>query len=340
LVAHDLFGKPDATFPDHAFLVPHDLFGKPDATFPDHALMAERRRFQLFLDSIVGALVRGLLGAIKRMDRRRTANLAGAFLRKLGPLLPEHRVGRDNLRTAFPQKSAAEIEQILSGVWDNLGRIAVEFAHLDEFSVAGVGAPSPDMITYTPETAARYDGIIHGEKPTVGFAAHLANWELPAVVVKALGVKTAVLYRRPNVAPVNEIIVKLREPLMGELISAGLSAPLQLARLSDSGVHVGMLVDQHYTKGVEVIFFGRRCMANPLIALLARQTECPIRGMRAVRKPDGNSFSVEVTDPIEPVRDAEGGIDVGRTMQAITSVVEGWVREHPEQWLWLHRRWR
>jgi Kdo2-lipid IVA lauroyltransferase/acyltransferase len=320
-------------------LVEHDLFGNPDAT-PDHALMAVRSRFQLFLDSIIGALVVGLLGAIKRMDRRRTANFAAAFMRRIGPLLSEHRIGRDNLRAAFPQKSADEIEQILAGVWDNLGRIAVEFAHLDEFSVEGAGPDGPDMITYTPETAERYQHIIHAEKCTLGFAAHLANWELPAVVAKALGDKAAILYRRPNIAPVNDAIVKLREPLMGELISTGLSAPTQLARLAHAGTHIGMLVDQHYTKGVEVMFFGRRCMANPLIALLARQTECPIRGMRVVRKADGNSFSVDVTDPIEPVRDANGGVDVARTMQAITSVIEGWVREHPEQWLWLHRRWR
>lgn len=302
--------------------------------------MAVRSRFQLFLDSIVGGLVVGLLGAIKRMDRRRTANAVGAFMRRIGPFLPEHRTGRDNLRAAFPQKSDAEIEQILAGVWDNLGRIAVEFAHLDEFCVERVGPQTADPISYTPETAERYEHVLHGEKPTLGFAAHLANWELPAVVVKALGANAAILYRRPNIAPVSDAIVRLREPLMGELVSTGLSAPVQLSRLAQTGVHIGMLVDQHYTKGVEVIFFGRRCMANPLIALLARQTECPIRGMRVVRKPDGNSFSVEVTEPIEPVRDAQGGIDVARTMQAITAVIEGWVREHPEQWLWLHRRWR
>ena len=101
-----------------------------------------------------------------------------------------------------------------------------------------------------------------------------------------------------------------------------------------------MLVDQHYTSGVEVIFFGRRCKVNPLIAQLARQTGCAIHGMRVVRQPDGNSFSGEITDAIEPARDAEGRVDVRGTMQAITSVVEGWVREYPEQWLWLHRRWR
>ena len=62
--------------------------------------------------------------------------------------------------------------------------------------------------------------------------------------------------------------------------------------------------------------------------------------MRVVRQADRNKFWAEITDEIAPVRDAEGKIDVAGTMQAITSVVEGWVREHPEQWLWVHRRWR
>jgi KDO2-lipid IV(A) lauroyltransferase len=68
--------------------------------------------------------------------------------------------------------------------------------------------------------------------------------------------------------------------------------------------------------------------------------ECPIQGARVVRRADGNSFLMEMTDPIEPTRDAQGMIDIAGTMQTITTVIEGWVREHPEQWLWLHRRWR
>jgi len=127
---------------------------------------------------------------------------------------------------------------------------------------------------------------------------------------------------------------------MGELIPTGLDAPVRLARLLESGVHVGMLADQHYSKGIEVIFFGRRCLANPLIAMLARQTELPIYGMRVVRKADGNSFWGEISAPVQPARDPDGRIAVQGTMQAITSVIEGWIRQFPEQWLWLHRRWR
>jgi Kdo2-lipid IVA lauroyltransferase/acyltransferase len=73
---------------------------------------------------------------------------------------------------------------------------------------------------------------------------------------------------------------------------------------------------------------------------LARQTGCPIHGLRVIRNPDGNSFMAEITEEITPVRDADGELELTGTMQAITTVVERWVREYPEQWLWLHRRWR
>ena len=274
------------------------------------------------------------------MDRKRAANFAGALLRKVGPLFKEHRVGREQLRAAFPEKSDAEIEKILAGVWDNLGRVAAEFVHLDEFAIAEEGASAPDAVILPPETLERARRILNGSKPTLIFASHLANWEIPAVVAKRFGANTAVLYRRPNIAAISDAVIKLRAGVMGQMIPTNLSAPVRLAHLLQSGVHVGMLVDQHFTKGVDVTFFGRTCKANPLIALLARQIECPIHGMRVVRLPDGNSFWGEMTDPIDPPRDAEGRIDIQGTMQAITTVIEGWVREHPEQWLWLHRRWR
>jgi KDO2-lipid IV(A) lauroyltransferase len=297
-------------------------------------------RFKKLLDSAAGALTVGLLSAIKHTDRKRMANFAGALMRRIGPLLKEQRIGREQLHAAFPEKSDAEIEKILGGVWDNLGRIAIEFAHLDEFCVEGFGRQTKDVITYPPESQARYDWIMKSGNAAIGFAAHLANWELPGIGAKLIGVKSAVLYRRPNIDAIDGVIIKLREPLMGELIPTGLDAPVRLGRLLQEGVHVGMLADQHYTRGVAVNFFGRPCLANPLIAMLARQIELPIYGMRVVRKPDGNSFWGEISEPVEPVRGADGRVDIKGTMQAITSVIESWIRQYPEQWLWLHRRWR
>ena len=126
---------------------------------------------------------------------------------------------------------------------------------------------------------------------------------------------------------------------MGTLIPAGREAPLKLAEALQNNQHVAMLVDQYLTNGVDVTFFGRKTKANPTLARLVRQVECPIHGVRIIRLPN-HRFRAELSEEVKPVRDASGQIDIAGTMQAVTSVIEGWVREYPDQWLWLHRRWR
>jgi Kdo2-lipid IVA lauroyltransferase/acyltransferase len=100
-----------------------------------------------------------------------------------------------------------------------------------------------------------------------------------------------------------------------------------------------MLVDQHVADGIDVVFFSRKCKVNPALAWFARRFDCPIYGSRAIRLPD-HRFQLELTEALCPPRDQDGKIDVSGTMQMITTIIEGWVREYPEQWLWMHRRWR
>jgi KDO2-lipid IV(A) lauroyltransferase len=301
--------------------------------------MTLRRRLRKLRDAAFGHLAVFALKAVRRVDPHRMADMLGTFMRRIGPWLPEHKIGRTNLIAAFPDKSPAEIDKILSGVWDNLGRLAAEFAHLDRIWDHDPARPGESHITFDPEGEQRFIKLRDDGKPALIFAAHLANWELPALPGAAHGRPSAVLYRAPNLGPVADEILGMRSLNMGRMIRTGLDAPVKLAEALHEGLHVGMLVDQYYVRGVPVTFFGRQTMANPLIARLARQVECPIHGVRAVRLP-GHRFYTELTPEIAPVRDADGKIDVQGTMQKITDVVEAWVREHPEQWLWLHRRWR
>ena len=90
---------------------------------------------------------------------------------------------------------------------------------------------------------------------------------------------------------------------MGTLIPAGRDAPLKLAEALQKGQHVAMLVDQYLTNGVEVTFFGRKTKANPMLARLLRQIECPIHGVRIIRLP-GHRFRAELSEEVKPVRDA------------------------------------
>jgi Kdo2-lipid IVA lauroyltransferase/acyltransferase len=298
------------------------------------------QRAKATADAVLGWLAVGTLRVIRATNRKRMADVAGGFMRRVGPWLKEHRIGRANLAAAFPEKSAEELEAILRGVWDNLGRVAAEFAHIDRLQMFHPDPDGKGDILYTSEAYDRFQELRRDGKPALIFAAHLANWELPALVACRYQLDTTVLYRRPNIGAVSDAVIDIRQGSMGTLVATGLDAPVKLGRVLEAGGHVAMLVDQHYVNGVDVTFFGRRCKANPFIARLARQVDCPIHGTRVVRLPDRHRFRVELTDAIAPARDADGRIDVAGTMQAITSVIEGWVREYPEQWLWMHRRWR
>lgn len=289
--------------------------------------------------AVLGAVAVGILRSVRRFDPKKTTAFGARCMRAIGPFMPEHRVGRDNLRAAFPEKSYEEIDAILTKVWDNLGRFGGEFAHLDRVWDYDPERPDRSRIQLPEATIAIFDKLLNDGKGALIFSAHLGNWELPALAAPAYGLDSAVLFRRPNIAAVDRAVQRIRAVNMGEMIATSLDAPVRLANALQRGVHVGMLVDQHYSKGVDVTFFGRPAKANPLLARLAQKVECPIHGTRIVRLPD-DRFRAEVTEEVEPVRNASGTIDVQATMQKITSIIEGWIREHPEQWLWLHRRWR
>jgi KDO2-lipid IV(A) lauroyltransferase len=291
-------------------------------------------------NAAVGTLAVLLLKLVRLVDVNRMANFGGWLLRTIGPRFRENDIARQQLTAAFPEKSSAEIDTILRGVWDNLGRVGAEFAQLDRLWDYDAAHPErPSRVEFRQEDTERFDRLAQDGKPALIFAAHLANWELPAICAATHGLDSAVLYRRPNITAVDRWLRQTRAASMGSLIATGLNAPMQIADALKRNAHVGMLVDQYFVRGVEVTFFGQRTMANPLLARLAQHFDCPIHGVRIVRLPD-NRFRVELTDEIKPARDADGKIDIAATTQIIMSVVEGWIREHPEQWLWLHRRWR
>ncbi len=294
---------------------------------------------QTILDRLLGGLVSLLLGLLGRFDPDRASAFCGRLLRRVGPWLPQHRVGRENLRAAFPDKDAVWIEAILRGAWENLGRVAGEYVHLGRMWDLDPARPDAGRIIVDPAAIALFGQLRDDGKPALIFAAHLGNWELPALAAPAHGLDSAVVYRMPNNRAIADRIIAIRQGLMGRLIRSRPEAVFEMARALEQGGHLGMLVDQHFSRGVEIDFLGRKCWANPTIARLARQFDCPVVGTRSIRLP-GNRFRVEGTAPLDLPRDADGKINVAAATQAINDIVAGWVREHPEQWLWFHRRWR
>jgi Kdo2-lipid IVA lauroyltransferase/acyltransferase len=278
-----------------------------------------------------------LFKLIRRTDFDRTADFAAWALRKLGPRLRGHRTARANLVAAYPEKSAAEIEQILAGMWEDLGRLVVEYVNLDR--LIDSADPNCGRIVVAPGTLETLGRIRDDGKPAVLFTSHLASYEVGAIWVERLGLDLAIFYNPSNFGPLSEQLAAMQKNSMGRLIRSGPDAVWKIREAMKEGLHLALFADQHFANGVDVTFFGRRCKANPMAARFAQLFNCPVHGFRAVRLP-GNRIYVEFTEELPMPRGADGKIDIAGAMQTITALIEGWIREHPEQWLWLQRRWR
>jgi Kdo2-lipid IVA lauroyltransferase/acyltransferase len=282
-------------------------------------------------------VVRGVFALARALGPDRSSAIGGAIARRLGPLLPQHRIGLENLRAAFPDKSEAEIRAILAGAWENIGRLGAEYPHLGQLF---------DYDHYSGEIGRiEVDGIEHfialaeDGKPALIFSAHLANWELPPICAARYGLDSTVVFRPPNEPAAAHVLHEIRSQTMGGLEAARQGAAFAMRGVLERGGHLGMLIDQHFTRGVTVDFLGRPAFTNPIMGKFARAFDCPVHGVRVIRLPAGR-FRLQLTPALDLPRDAEGLVDVQGAMQAMTRVVEDWVREHPEQWLWMHRRWR
>jgi KDO2-lipid IV(A) lauroyltransferase len=305
-------------------------------------MAARKPPFQAATARLLGALmagaVRGVFGLARLLGPERSSDVGAWLARKVGPLLPQHRIALANLKAVFPEKTEAERQAIARGAWANLGRTGAEYAHLAELFDFHPDALEPGRV----EVA----GIEHfmqlrdDGRPGIIFSAHLGNWELPAICAARFGLDATAIFRPPNDPAAARLVHEVRSGTMGGLTasSAG-GAAFAIAGVLERGGHLGQLIDQHFTRGVTTSFMGRPALTNPLLAKLARHHDCPVHGVRVVRLP-GHRFRIELTPPLDLPRDERGLVDVPAAAQAMTAVIEGWVREHPEQWLWMHRRWR
>ena len=265
-------------------------------------------------------------------------NTTEKFGRFLGMIFPRTKVARKNLKHAFPEKSDAEIEQILRDMWGNLSRTAAEYAYLDK--IFDFDDQNPSQGRFEIAGIENFTKLAELDGPAICFTAHTGNWELLPVGSAAYGVNITALFRPPNNKYIAERVLAARTTSSGHLVPSKAGAAWALARIMDKGGKVGLLIDQYYTRrGIDIDFFGRTTKANPLLAKLARQYDCPVFPARCIRLPNGR-FRLELQAPLDIPRKENGDIDADQLTQKINSKVEEWVREYPEQWLWLHRRWR
>ena len=280
----------------------------------------------------VWVLVR-LLGVLPRgVARTVGAAIGGLAYRGLGRL---RRVGQRNLELAFPEMSVAERQRILREVYRNLGWLLAEFCL---------------MPGYTEERASefiRYEGLENylrareRGKGVLVLTGHLGAWELSSFYHSLMGYPMGMVIRRLDNGLVDEFVNRIRclhgnRVIHKDDFARGLIASMR------AGETVGILMDTNMTppQGVFVPFFGvPACTASGMARVAARTGAEVIPGFLLWEKSE-QRYVLHFGDSLPVITTGDAEQDAVTNTAAFTAAIESYVRRYPEQWLWMHRRWK
>jgi len=245
-------------------------------------------------------------------------------------------VAYDNLRRAFGDTlSRREIRRITLRNYIHMLRMAVDMIHLPRLHRAGRLWRHIEMknMKYVEEAVKVGKGGIF-------VTGHVGNWELIGWVFAAVGYNFNSLARPLDNPLLDEYMRRLREGT-GQKIVRKERGLRTLARVLREGGYAAFLIDQDARgKGVFVEFFGREASTTPAVAALALRTGAPIITGFSKRVGGGLRYELTVTPPIWPESRGDRAEDIKRITSEMTRRVESAVRACPEQWMWLHRRWK
>ena len=255
----------------------------------------------------------------------------GKLMRAIGPLTSAHRTAQLGLAIAFPNLDAAERERIARDQWESFGRYIGEFPIMDQFTL--------DKGRVEVVGLERLEGIARGGRAAVIVSGHLSSCEVMPAVILSAGVTCDITYRASNNPLVDRRMRESRARYGVTLFAPkGAEGARELLEGLKAGRSIAMLNDQRYDNGVDSVFFGERVRTNPAAARLARRFGTDILPMSVTRL-KGARFRVTVHEPIAAPRTADRNADQAVGVAMIDAFLEARVREHPEEWWWMHKRW-
>ena len=282
--------------------------------------------------TVVWILVK-LLGAIPRRWARTVGSAVGAVaFTILGRL---RKVGLTNLELAFPEKSAAEREQILRRLYRNLGWLLAEFCQMPHYTPGNT------------RSLIRYEGLEHylaardRGKGVLILTGHLGAWELSSYYHSLMGHPMSMVIRRLDNARVDKLVNDIR-CLHGNRVLHKDDFARGLIGAMRQGETVGILMDTNMTppQGSFVPFFGRLACTASGMARVALKTGATVLPGFMLWEESEQKYVLHFGEAIDLVSTGNDEHDALENTARFTAVIESWIRRYPDQWLWVHRRWK
>jgi Kdo2-lipid IVA lauroyltransferase/acyltransferase len=274
-----------------------------------------------------------LLGALPRPMARRLAAGGASILLWLRPKM--RKTAELNLCLAFPDWSNAQRHEVLKKMTRNLGWMAVEFARFPKYSKANIA----DVIVL--DGHANFLAGQERGKGVIYLTGHIGAWELSSFAHALYGFPLHYMARPLDNKPLDKMVKRYRGLSGNKPIFKNESARLMLRVLKDSGT-VGILADQNTmpAEGIWVDFFGIPACTTTGIARLALHTDAAVVPGYAFWDENLGKYRLRFEPEVELVRTGDTERDIAENTQRFAKVIEGIIRKYPDQWVWIHARWK
>jgi KDO2-lipid IV(A) lauroyltransferase len=243
-------------------------------------------------------------------------------------------IAAENLRRAFPDWDEARVERTARGVYAHFGSVILDLLWMEGRSARELLALADlDGLEVMQAAVAEGRGVLSP-------SAHYGNWEVQAVASSPLIGRIGSIARPLDNPALDRRLVGFRTSTGNEVFYKK-NALGRVMRALRAGHTVAVLIDQNVQErdGIFVRYFGRPAATTTVAAAVALKTGCAIVPVRCTLQPNGR-YLMQYGPRVEWKGSGRKDDDVPALTQHLTSIVEAWVREHPEQWLWLHRRWK
>jgi KDO2-lipid IV(A) lauroyltransferase len=303
--------------------------------------MAKKSKRLIWVEYTAARGFLGFLGLLPRKLALAVSILLGKLVYTLVGGL--RRTGVRSLEIAYPEKSLAEREQILKGTFVNLGRVLGELSQFPKYTSEKLSEMFDFEFMFNSADRAEYDRVKEegGHKGTILVGAHLGNWEIGVFAYSALEHPFHYLARPLDNPMIEEMLVNLRTRYGNRPINKNNSVGASIDVLrNDEGLGVLPDVNVHPKDGVFVPFFGVQACTTSGVAMLALRTNSLIVPMCCVWDDTMRKYRVLYGKSIVPARTGDRHRDVVETTALYTAELEKFIRAYPDQWLWIHKRWK
>ena len=279
-------------------------------------------------------IIISLFCIFKIIGLKNASNLGSILGKIIGPFFRSKNIIKQNIKIGLGNLDKKKEEEIINGMWSNIGRTFAEYIFLKNFKLNKTG------FDHIKITGIEYlDQIKKSNKPVVFFSGHFANFELMAMELNKFGIKLAAIYRPLNNFFLNPLMEYLRIKYICPVqIQKGVSGSREIVKKIKDEYSIALMVDQRVSEGPRLSFFNKEAHTTTIPVQIALKYNCKLVPIYIERK-NGINFEMVIHEPYEITKTGVHEDDLKNNSLTINKKIEKMIIKNPAQWIWTHDRW-